>query len=98
MLPIGQATVSVATQTLTRGQRSSSSRFTRWSCSDCCTNESANRYHARKILAEDLGHGAGPTNRTVDNFIVKLRKKVERHPDKPEHILTVYGFGYKLAP
>jgi hypothetical protein len=41
---------------------------------------------------------SGPSNRTVDNFIVKLRKKIERSPDKPEHILTVYGFGYKLAP
>jgi DNA-binding response OmpR family regulator len=41
---------------------------------------------------------ASPSNRTVDNFIVKLRKKVEKSPDKPQHILTVYGHGYKLAP
>ena len=40
---------------------------------------------------------ANPTNRTIDNFIVKLRRKLEKHPDKPEHILTVYGFGYKLV-
>ena len=43
------------------------------------------------------GIEANPTNRTIDNFIVKLRRKVERRPDKPEHILTVYGFGYKLV-
>ncbi|HOT12893.1 MAG TPA: helix-turn-helix domain-containing protein, partial [Polyangiaceae bacterium] len=35
--------------------------------------------------------------RTVDNFIVKLRRKIEDSPEKPEHILTVYGFGYKLV-
>lgn len=35
--------------------------------------------------------------RTVDNFIVKLRKKIEPVPDKPRHILTVYGVGYKLV-
>jgi len=29
---------------------------------------------------------------------VKLRKKIEKSPDKPQHILTVYGYGYKLAP
>src|SRR5690606_15196040 len=40
---------------------------------------------------------ASPTNRTIDNFIVKLRRKIEQKPDKPEHILTVYGFGYKLV-
>jgi DNA-binding response OmpR family regulator len=50
-----------------------------------------------EILAKIWGLEAGPTNRTVDNFIVKLRKKLERQPEKPKHILTVYGFGYKLA-
>lgn len=50
-----------------------------------------------EILQKIWGLEASPTNRTVDNFIVKLRKKIEKHPDKPVHILTVYGFGYKLA-
>ena len=39
-----------------------------------------------------------PTNRTVDNFVVKLRKKIEQSHEKPRHILTVYGYGYKLVP
>jgi DNA-binding response OmpR family regulator len=39
-----------------------------------------------------------PNNRTVDNFVVKLRKKIEPNHDKPRHILTVYGYGYKLVP
>ncbi len=51
-----------------------------------------------EILQKIWGLDASPSNRTVDNFIVKLRKKIERSPDKPEHILTVYGYGYKLAP
>ncbi|HEY6727534.1 MAG TPA: response regulator transcription factor [Polyangiaceae bacterium] len=50
-----------------------------------------------EILNKIWGVEANPTNRTIDNFIVKLRKKLERRPDKPEHILTVYGFGYKLV-
>ncbi len=50
-----------------------------------------------EILQKIWGLEASPTNRTVDNFIVKLRKKVEVHPDKPAHILTVYGYGYKLV-
>ena len=50
-----------------------------------------------EILSKIWGLEAGPSNRTVDNFIVKLRKKIEKVPDRPEHILTVYGFGYKLA-
>jgi DNA-binding response OmpR family regulator len=50
-----------------------------------------------EILNKIWGLEANPTNRTIDNFIVKLRRKVERQPEKPEHILTVYGFGYKLV-
>src|SRR5688572_3466449 len=50
-----------------------------------------------ELLDKIWGLEANPSNRTIDNFIVKLRKKIERHPDRPEHILTVYGFGYKLV-
>jgi DNA-binding response OmpR family regulator len=50
-----------------------------------------------ELLNKVWGIDANPTNRTIDNFIVKLRKKVEPQPDKPAHILTVYGFGYKLV-
>jgi DNA-binding response OmpR family regulator len=50
-----------------------------------------------EILSKIWGLEASSTNRTVDNFIVKLRKKIEKSPDRPQHILTVYGFGYRLA-
>ena len=50
-----------------------------------------------EILQKIWGLEALPTNRTVDNFIMKLRKKIEVYPDRPVYILTVYGFGYKLA-
>jgi DNA-binding response OmpR family regulator len=44
------------------------------------------------------GIEAYPTNRTVDNYIVKLRKKLEKDPSRPRHLLTVHGVGYKLVP
>jgi DNA-binding response OmpR family regulator len=37
------------------------------------------------------------TTRTVDNFILKLRQKVETDPNHPKIILTVHGIGYKLV-
>jgi DNA-binding response OmpR family regulator len=46
-----------------------------------------------EILYEEF-----PTTRTVDNFILKLRKRVENDPAHPRHILTVHGIGYKLLP
>ena len=51
-----------------------------------------------EILDKIWGIEAYPTNRTVDNFVVKLRKKLEDSLHHPRHILTVYGFGYKLVP
>lgn len=51
-----------------------------------------------EILDKVWGTKSTPTNRTVDNFVVKLRKKIEAQHDKPRHILTVYGLGYKLVP
>jgi DNA-binding response OmpR family regulator len=50
-----------------------------------------------EILDKIWGVEAYPSNRTVDNFIVKLRKKVEGEGQEPRHILTVYGHGYRLA-
>ena len=34
--------------------------------------------------------------RTVDNFILKLRQKIEVDPNNPKIILTVHGIGYKM--
>jgi DNA-binding response OmpR family regulator len=51
-----------------------------------------------EILERVWGIGAGAqATRTVDNLVVKLRKKLEPNPDEPVHILTVYGHGYKLV-
>ena len=44
------------------------------------------------------GLDAFPSNRTVDNHIVSLRKKIEDNPKSPQHIITVHSIGYKLLP
>jgi DNA-binding response OmpR family regulator len=36
------------------------------------------------------------TTRTVDNFILKLRHKIEADPNNPKVVLTVHGIGYKM--
>jgi DNA-binding response OmpR family regulator len=51
-----------------------------------------------EILEKVWGTENYSTNRTVDNFIVKLRKKIEEDYRNPRHILTIYGVGYKLSP
>ena len=48
------------------------------------------------LLAAVWGHESGIVTRTVDNFIVRLRKKLETDPGNPQLLLTVHGRGYKL--
>jgi DNA-binding response OmpR family regulator len=38
------------------------------------------------------------TVRTVDNFVARLRAKIEDNPDEPKHLETVRGVGYKFNP
>ena len=54
--------------------------------------------HRHDLLDKVWGYEAMPTTRTVDNFILDLRKKLEDDPAHPEHILSVRGVGYKFVP
>lgn len=56
-------------------------------------NEVVSRY---QLLEDVWGYDSQPTTRTIDNFILKLRQKIEDNPNDPRVILTVHGVGYKL--
>ena len=49
-----------------------------------------------ELLSKVWGEDVYTTSRTVDNFILKLRQKIENDPNHPKIILTVHGIGYKL--
>lgn len=51
-----------------------------------------------ELLEKVWGYTAALTTRTVDNQILKLRKKIEDEPSEPRHILTVHGTGYRFEP
>ena len=50
------------------------------------------------LLNEVWGYESFPTTRTVDNYILSLRKKLEDNPSEPAHFLTVHTAGYKFVP
>lgn len=49
------------------------------------------------LLSDVWGYESRVTTRTVDNFILKLRQKIEEDINHPRIILTIYGIGYKLV-
>jgi DNA-binding winged helix-turn-helix (wHTH) protein len=60
--------------------------------------QNAERVITRDELLNDVwGYKNYPTTRTVDNHILKLRKKLETDPGNPLHFLTVHGLGYKFV-
>jgi len=48
------------------------------------------------LLDKIWGYEKFPTTRTIDNHILKLRKKIEDNPARPRYILSVYGEGYRF--
>ncbi len=59
--------------------------------------EHRNRVVSRdQLLTNVWGYEESVSTRTVDNFILKLRQKIEKDPSRPRHIITIHGIGYKL--
>ncbi len=57
-----------------------------------------NQTISRSKLLEDVwGYDQDISTRTIDNFILKLRQKIEKKYSHPKFIITVHGIGYKLV-
>ena len=50
------------------------------------------------ILEEVWGMEKFPSERTVDNYVVRLRRLIERVPDEPKVLVSVRGRGYRYDP
>ena len=59
--------------------------------------------HEGDVITRDMlldkiwGYETYPVTRTVDNYILSLRKKIEDNPSEPKHLLTVHTAGYKFV-
>jgi two-component system alkaline phosphatase synthesis response regulator PhoP len=50
-----------------------------------------------EILDRVWGYEVFPSTRTIDNFIVRIRKRFERDAERPAHFHTVRGVGYRFT-
>ena len=95
-VPIGAATVNFAGHTIQRRGKEEPLSFYEVELLRLLL-ERAGQVVSRDEILDKVWGVSAINARAVDNFIVKLRKKIEPMPDKPQHILTVYGVGYKLV-
>ena len=52
---------------------------------------------SRKAMLEEVwGVREDTDTRAIDNFIVRLRRYIEKEPSNPRHLLTVRGVGYRF--
>ena len=49
------------------------------------------------LLDKVWGFDVFPTSRTVDNYILSIRKQIEENPSEPKHLITVPKAGYKFV-
>ena len=50
-----------------------------------------------QLLERTTGFDRQSTERAIDMHVMNLRRKIERDPRRPAHLMTVFGVGYKLA-
>ena len=61
---------------------------------------SAGRTVTRDLILNELWDSAGDfvDNNTLSVYMRRLREKIEADPSRPEHLITVRGFGYRWEP
>ena len=61
--------------------------------------QNSGRAVSRKAMLENVWNLSEETEtRAIDNFIVRLRRYIEKEPAKPRHLITVRGLGYRFVP
>jgi len=95
---IGPWTINARKHTMTKGRVSKRLTFYELEVLKLLRERMEETVSRDELLDKVWGMQAATTSRTVDNFIVKLRRKLEEDQKNPRHILTVYGLGYKLVP
>jgi DNA-binding response OmpR family regulator len=61
-------------------------------------NRAGEVVHRHDLLNNIWGYEKIPSTRTVDTFILEIRKKIEINPSNPKYIVSISGIGYRFIP
>ncbi|GAA1987564.1 response regulator [Catenulispora subtropica] len=102
---IGDFDVDVAAHSVTRSADAPSSvpgsvhlTPTEWGIVEVLLKNAGRLVSAKQLLSEVWGHGYENDTPLLRFHFTKLRRKLEREPSRPEHLLTEPGMGYRFQP
>lgn len=95
-IPVGIALADFERHSLIRAGRSLEVSVKEMELLQCFVAHRGETLTRDRLLAEVWGRSWAITTRTVDNFVVRLRKHIEPEPAQPRYLITVHGRGYKL--
>jgi two-component system, OmpR family, alkaline phosphatase synthesis response regulator PhoP len=93
---VGELEIDPRTRQVTRGREPVSLTATEFDILWCLVQADGRVLGRDEIQTHVWGPGHHGTLRTIDNFMMQLRTKLERDPGDPQHLLTVRGVGYRL--
>lgn len=96
LIRIGELSVDSRTRQVTRAGEQISLTATEFDILWCLVQGAGRVLSREEIQARVWGPQHHGTLRTIDNFMMQLRTKLERDPGEPDHLLTVRGVGYRL--
>lgn len=96
LLRFGDVVVDVQGRTAVRNQRPVSLTHLEFELLSFFCRNPGRVYAREELLRRVWGLPQGQL-RTVDNFVAQLRAKIEDDPNRPRHLLTVRGSGYRFA-
>jgi len=94
----GDVRVDVVARTVTRGAERVEVTATEFDLLLCLIEARGAALSRDAIFSRVWGPSHHGTPRTIDNFIQQLRAKLEADPQRPKHVQTVRGVGYRFEP
>lgn len=93
----GSVVVDFAHFTAEKGSKSVQLTSTEFSLLHLLISQKGKVLTREELLNKVWGYEFFPQSRTVDNHILRVRQKLEDDPNRPRHILTIHGLGYKFV-
>jgi DNA-binding response OmpR family regulator len=97
VIRLGELSIDPRAREVKRGGETVALTATEFDILWCLVQASGRVLSREEIQSQVWGPRHHGTLRTIDNFMMQLRTKLERDPGEPDHLLTVRGVGYRLS-